>query len=55
MNKKIYKLVAGLESKGLAQIIKLEEPLKNHTSFKIGGECLALIEPNSERELLTVI
>ena len=55
MNKKIFKLVAGLERANLAQTIKLEEPLKNHTSFKIGGKCLALIEPKYESDLLTII
>jgi UDP-N-acetylmuramate dehydrogenase len=55
MNKKIFRLIAGLECAGLAQTIKLKEPVKKHTSFKIGGECLALIEPKSESDLLTVI
>lgn len=31
------------------------EPMKNHTTFKIGGPCEALIRPHSEEELLTLI
>ena len=30
------------------------EPLSRHTSFRIGGECAALIQPKSEEELLAV-
>ena len=36
-------------------IIKYNEPLKNHTSFKLGGPCLALIIPNKKEEVVTTI
>ncbi len=36
---------------GKDSVLKSEE-LKNHTTFKIGGRCLALIMPKSEEELV---
>ncbi|MDD4211179.1 MAG: UDP-N-acetylmuramate dehydrogenase [Clostridia bacterium] len=55
MNKKIANAIKSLKQVSLTRKIAFNEPLKHHTSFKIGGECLALIEPVSEQELLTVI
>lgn len=31
------------------------EPLKNHTTFGVGGNCIALIEPNEIDEILEII
>lgn len=52
-----------LESKDLIQLFKdkniglvlFDEPMKNHTSFKIGGPADVLIIPNSEDELINAI
>lgn len=33
-------------------VVRYDEPLKSHTTFKIGGNCIALIEP---REILDII
>lgn len=35
--------------------ILMGEPLKNHTSFKIGGKCIALIKPRSEKQVIKTI
>ncbi|MEG2337835.1 MAG: UDP-N-acetylmuramate dehydrogenase [Clostridium sp.] len=35
--------------------IKYNEPLKNHTSFKLGGPCLALISPTKKEEVVCAI
>ncbi len=35
--------------------MKLEESLKKHTSFKIGGNCPLLIKPKNQRELIRVL
>jgi UDP-N-acetylmuramate dehydrogenase len=37
------------------QKVKLDEPMKNHTSFKIGGPCDCLLLPNSTEELINVL
>ncbi|MEG0641318.1 MAG: UDP-N-acetylmuramate dehydrogenase [Clostridium sp.] len=34
-------------------IIKYNEPLKNHTSFKLGGPCTVFITPTNKEELIT--
>lgn len=35
--------------------IKYNELLKNHTTFGIGGKCIALIEPNTDEDILAVL
>ncbi|MEF9952360.1 MAG: UDP-N-acetylmuramate dehydrogenase [Clostridium sp.] len=35
--------------------IKYNEPLKNHTSFKVGGPCLALITPTEKSEVVCAV
>lgn len=35
--------------------IKYNELLKNHTTFGIGGKCIALIEPNTDEDILDVL
>jgi len=35
--------------------IKLDEPMKNHTSFKIGGNADVFVSPKSEEEIIGVI
>ena len=36
-------------------IVKYDEPLKNHTTFKIGGNCIALIEPREVSDIVETI
>lgn len=36
-------------------IVKYDEPLKNHTTFKIGGNCIALIEPREVSDIVEII
>lgn len=33
-------------------IVRYDEPLKNHTTFKIGGNCIALIEPREVSDIV---
>jgi UDP-N-acetylmuramate dehydrogenase len=35
--------------------VLVNEPLKKHTSIKIGGSCTALVEPTTEQELTNVL
>lgn len=36
-------------------VVRYEEPLKNHTTFKIGGNCIALIEPREVSDIIEAI
>lgn len=36
-------------------IVRYDEPLKNHTTFKIGGNCIALIEPREVSDIVGTI
>lgn len=36
-------------------VVKYEEPLKNHTTFQIGGKCIALIEPKKVEDIIEAI
>ncbi|MFT4444428.1 UDP-N-acetylmuramate dehydrogenase [Parvimonas sp. G1967] len=36
-------------------VVRYEEPLKNHTTFKIGGNCIALIEPREVSDIVEAI
>lgn len=36
-------------------VVKYDEPLKNHTTFKIGGKCIALIEPKKVEDIIEAI
>ncbi|MEB3073369.1 UDP-N-acetylmuramate dehydrogenase [Parvimonas sp. C2] len=36
-------------------IVRYDEPLKNHTTFKIGGNCIALIEPREVFDIVETI
>lgn len=36
-------------------VVRYEEPLKNHTTFKIGGNCIALIEPGEVSDIIEAI
>lgn len=36
-------------------IVRYDEPLKNHTTFKIGGNCIALIEPREVSDIVEAI
>lgn len=36
-------------------IVRYDEPLKNHTTFKIGGNCIALIEPREVSDIVETI
>ncbi|WP_461467306.1 UDP-N-acetylmuramate dehydrogenase [Parvimonas micra] len=36
-------------------IVRYDEPLKNHTTFKIGGNCIALIEPREISDIVETI
>ncbi|WP_099202927.1 UDP-N-acetylmuramate dehydrogenase [Miniphocaeibacter massiliensis] len=41
--------------KELVGNIKINEPMKNHTTFKIGGPCDVMIEPKSYEQLLNAL
>jgi UDP-N-acetylmuramate dehydrogenase len=45
----------GLEAFGLKAEIRLNEPLKNKTTFKIGGRAKLFIRPRSEKDLKVII
>ena len=36
-------------------IVRYDEPLKNHTTFKIGGNCIALIEPREVSDIIEAV
>ena len=36
-------------------VVKYDEPLKNHTTFQIGGKCIALIEPKKVEDIVETI
>ena len=36
-------------------IVRYDEPLKNHTTFKIGGNCIALIEPREISDTIEAV
>ena len=36
-------------------IVRYDEPLKNHTTFKIGGNCIALIEPREVSDIVETL
>ena len=36
-------------------VVRYEEPLKNHTTFKIGGNCIALVEPKEVSDIVETI
>lgn len=36
-------------------IVRYDEPLKNHTTFRIGGSCIALIEPREVEDIIEAI
>lgn len=36
-------------------VVRYEEPLKNHTTFKIGGNCIALVEPKEVSDIVEAI
>ena len=36
-------------------VVKYDEPLKNHTTFQIGGKCIALIEPKKVEDIIKAI
>ena len=36
-------------------VVKYDEPLKNHTTFQIGGKCIALIEPKKVEDIVEAI
>ena len=36
-------------------VVRYEEPLKNHTTFKIGGNCIALVEPREVSDIVEAI
>lgn len=36
-------------------IVRYDEPLKNHTTFGIGGSCIALIEPREVEDIIETI
>lgn len=36
-------------------VVKYDEPLKNHTTFQIGGKCIALIEPKKVEDIIEAI
>lgn len=36
-------------------VVRYDEPLKNHTTFKIGGNCIALIEPREVYDIIETI
>ncbi|KMT21071.1 UDP-N-acetylmuramate dehydrogenase [Clostridium cylindrosporum] len=44
-----------LEKRLNKDIVKYEEPLKHHTSFKLGGPCSALISPTTKDEVVVLI
>ena len=46
--KQLYKLLP-------RKIIKENEPLKNYTTFNIGGETIALLEPRTKKELIKCV
>ena len=46
--KQLYKLLP-------RKIIKENEPLKNYTTFNIGGETIALLEPRTKQELIKCV
>ena len=35
--------------------VLFNEPMKNHTTFKIGGPCEVLVEPETEEQILNVL
>lgn len=39
----------------LSCVVKYDEPLKNHTTFQIGGKCIALIEPKKVEDIIEAI
>ncbi|WP_455087332.1 UDP-N-acetylmuramate dehydrogenase [Parvimonas micra] len=36
-------------------VVRYDEPLKNHTTFKIGGNCIALIEPREISDIIEAV
>lgn len=52
MNKKAYKLLAEVIDK---EQILMDEPMKNHTSFKIGGPVDFLVLPQNTEEIQKII
>ena len=36
-------------------IVRYDEPLKNHTTFKIGGNCIALVEPREISDIIEAV
>jgi UDP-N-acetylmuramate dehydrogenase len=36
-------------------VVKYDEPLKNHTTFQIGGKCIAFIEPKKVEDIIEAI
>lgn len=48
----IYKKV--FKNKDVGKIL-YDEPMKNHTTFKIGGKCDAMILPESEEQIINVL
>ena len=36
-------------------VVRYDEPLKNHTTFKIGGNCIALVEPREISDIVETI
>src|SRR5699024_2800707 len=52
MNNKIYKLLTEIVKE---EQILVDEPMKNHTSFKIGGPADFLILPKSVEEIKNIV
>ena len=52
MSKDLTSLVSELRTRLPGMTILEREPLSEHCSFRIGGECAALLQPSSEEELI---
>ena len=48
----IYKKV--FDGKNIGEIL-YDEPMKNHTTFKIGGSCDVMIFPKNEEQIINAI
>lgn len=55
MNKKVSNIIFELKQLLGENKVLEKELLKYHTSIKIGGECYALVEPESESELIKIL
>jgi len=55
LNKKILNVIKSLKELLGEEAVYENELLKHHTSFKIGGPCYALVEPESVDELTKIV